>query len=162
MNSLAQVKRDLIAGLDERRSQARAFVETLPPSLPVHADSDWSVRDLIIHLTAIEADMIAALHCAIEGLPFAVDLRGQPSAPELYELRRRDQADASWQALLAEWKRVRDQLRGVVLAFPLARMETQFDNPFFQPYNLIEAVRACSAHETRHLMEMRAAAERNS
>ncbi len=162
MNTLAQVKRDLIARLDERRSGARAFVETLSPTLPVHADSDWTVRDLIIHLTAIEVDMITALHCAIDGEPFSIDLRGQPSAPALYELRRRDRANVSWQDLLAEWKRVRDQLRGVVLAFPPALMETPFGNPFFQEYGLIDAVRACSVHETRHLAEMRAAAERDA
>ncbi|MCY3864665.1 MAG: DinB family protein [Chloroflexi bacterium] len=162
MNSLARVKRDLIAGLDERRSEARAFVQTLPPTLSVHADSDWTARDLIIHLTAIEADMITALHCAIEGEPFAVDLRGGASVKELYELRRRDKADLSWGGLLAEWDRVRDQLRGVLLAFPPALMERRFDNPFFQPYTLIEAVRACSAHEARHLAEIRAAAESNS
>ena len=162
MNNLAQVKRDLITYLDERRSGARAFVETLSPTLPVHADSDWTIRDLIIHLTAIEADMITALHCAIDDKPFSVDLRGQPSAPDLYELRRRDRVDTSWQDLLAEWERVRDQLRGVVLAFPLTLMETPFSNPFFQEYSLIDAVRACGAHETRHLAEMRAAAERDA
>ena len=36
MNNLPQIKRDLIAGLDQRRAQTRAFVETLPPELPVH------------------------------------------------------------------------------------------------------------------------------
>ncbi len=158
MDNLARVKRDLIAGLDERRSEARAFVQTLPPMLLVHDNSDWTVRDLIIHLTAIEVDMIAALHCAIEGEGFSVDLRGQPSVKELYELRRREKRDLSWPALLAEWDRVRAQLRGVVLAFPLALMGESFNNPFFQDYNLIEAVRACAAHETGHLVEMRAAA----
>lgn len=158
MNNLAQVKRDLIAGLDERRLHARAFVETLNPALPIYEDSDWTARDLIIHLTAVEDDMIAALHCAIKGEAFAVDLRGQATVPELYELRRHDKAGASWQALLAEWQRARKQLRGVVLAFPLALVAQQFENPFFQPYNFIEAVRACRAHEALHLTEMRAAA----
>ncbi len=152
MNNLPQVKRDLIAGLDARRSQARAFVEKLPPDLPVHADSDWTIRDLIIHLTAIEADMIKALHCAIDGTDFQVDLLGQPSVPDLYELRRTDRAGVSWHDLLTEWDHVRDQLRGVILAFPLALIEKQFSNPFFQDYNLIEA---------RHLAEMRSAAERD-
>ena len=76
MNNLPQIKRDLIASMDQRRAETRAFVETLPPELPVHKDSDWTVRDLIIHLTALEADMISALHSAIEGKAFSVDLRG--------------------------------------------------------------------------------------
>ena len=157
MINVARVKRDLVAHLDERRSTARAFVETLSPTLRVHADSDWTVRDLIIHLTAIEADMIRALHCAIARQSFSVDLRGQPSVPQLYELRRLDRADASWQDLLTEWERVRDRLRGVVLAFPVALMETPFSNPFFQDHSLIDAIRACGAHEALHLAEMRAA-----
>ena len=118
MNNLPQIKRDLIAGLDARRAQARAFVESLSPTLPVHADSDWTVRDLIIHLTAVEADMITALHCAVNGTDFQVDLRGQPSVTDLYELRRKDRAGTSWHELLTEWSHVRRQLRGVILAFP--------------------------------------------
>ena len=159
MNNLAAVKRDLIARLDERRSRSRALVESLSPTLPVHANSDWTVRDLIIHLTAIEADMITAIHRAIEGESYAVDLRGQAAVKDLYELRRRDKAEVSWGDLLLEWERVRDQLRGVVLAFPPSMLDTQFDNPFFQTYNLFEAVRACGAHEVLHVGEMRAAAE---
>ncbi len=159
MNQLGRVKRDLVGDLDERRSRARAFVETLSPSVRVHADSDWTARDLIIHLTALETDMIRALRCAIEGEPFSVDLRGQASVAALYELRRRDKAGHSWQALLAEWESARGRLRGVVLAFPLSLMEAQFSNPFFQDYNLIEALQACGAHEARHLAEMRAAAD---
>lgn len=159
MNNLPRVKRDLIAGLDERRLRARAYVESLPPNQPVHADSDWTLRDLIIHLTCLEADMITALQRAVEGAEFSVDLRGQASVPDLYELRRRERADIPWQALLEEWDRVRDQLRGVVLAFPLALLDKQFSNPFFQPYTLIDAVRACHNHEAHHLAEIRAAAE---
>lgn len=162
MNNLARVKRDLIADLDERRTQSRALVYSLPSTLRVHADSDWTARDLIIHMTAIETDMITAIHCAIEGESFAVDLRGQAAVKDLYELRRRDKAEVSWGDLLTEWERVRDQLRGVVLAFPPSLMETQFDNPFFQPYNLFEAVHACGAHEGLHVGEMRAAAEGNA
>lgn len=162
MNNLPQIKRDLIAGLDARRAQARTFVESLSPELPVHADSDWTVRDLIIHLTAIEADMITALHCAIDGKSFQVDLRGQPSIPVLYELRRTDRAGPSWHELLTEWNHVRRQLRGVILAFPAELMEAPFSNPFFQDYNLFEAVQACGIHEERHLAEMRAAAERDT
>ena len=159
MNAFSRIKRELIAGLDERRADARAFVEALPPLLPVHHDSGWTVRDLIVHLTALENDMITALQRAVAGQSFAVDLRGQPSVRDLYELRRRERARDSWAAVLGEWQRVRDQLRGVVLAFPSEMMERRFSTPFFQDYNLPEAIRACGAHEGLHLSEMRAAAQ---
>ena len=160
MNETAKVKRDLIAGLDQGRTPSRAFVETLAPTLPVHAGSDWTLRDLIIHLTALEADMITALRCAIQSADFAVDLRGQASVPDLYELRRRDQTQTSWQALLTEWDRIRDRLRGVVLAFPADMMQIRFSTPFFEDYNLAEAVYACATHEGLHLAEVRAAVRR--
>jgi hypothetical protein len=158
MSDSSRVKRELIASLDERRAAARAFISTLPPELPVHDDSDWTARDLITHLTALEADMITALHCAMTGAAFAVDLRGQPDVQALYELRRCDCANLSWDELLGEWERVRDQLRGVVLAFPIDMMQTRFPTPFFEDYDLIEALGACGAHERLHLTEMHAAA----
>ena len=156
MNDFPRVKRELIASLDTGRAAARAYIETLPPDLPVHADSDWTTRDLIIHLTALEADMITAMQLAIADESFSVDLRGQPDAPALYELRRRDRADHSWDDLL----RARDQLRGIVLAFPVNQMQTPFSTPFFVDYDLLGAVGACNAHERHHLAEMRAALER--
>ena len=162
MNNIAQIKRDLIAGLDRRRTEARALVESLPPELKIYDDSDWRLRDLIIHLTALEADMIQALQKAMEGAAFQVDLRGQATVSELYELRRRERSGESWQQLLDEWQRVRQRLRGLVLAYPADRMETRFSTPFFQESNLFEAVQACNTHESAHLAEIRAAAGRRS
>lgn len=158
MTATSRIKRDLIAGLDERRAEARAFVETLPPQLPVHADSGWTARDLVIHMTALERDMIRAMQNAIDGEIFSVDLRGQSTVVDLYELRRREGAAVSWEALLTEWERARNQLRGLVLAFPADMMQKRFSTPFFQDCNLAEAVQACRAHEGLHIGEMRAAA----
>lgn len=162
MNNLPQIKRDLIAGLDQRRAEARAQVESLPSDLKIYQDSDWTIRDLVIHLTALETDMIQALHKAIEGAAFQVDLRGQATVADLYELRRRERAHHSWQQVLDDWRRVRQRLRGLVLAFPADRMETPFSTPFFQDCNLFEAVQACNRHETAHLAEIRAAAQRDA
>ena len=162
MDSFSPVKAELIAALDRQRAEARAYAAGLPPSLVVHEDSGWTVRDLIVHLSAIEGDMIQALQNAITGESFEVDLRGQASPSDLYELRRRDAAGTSWSAILDDWMRIRDQLRGLVLAFPAEKMDLQFSNPFFQPYNLLGAVRACAAHERLHIGEMRAAADRES
>lgn len=160
MNDFPRVKRELIAALDYGRAAALALVETLPPDLPVHEGSNWTARDLIIHLTALEADMITAIQHAIAGEAFCVDLRGQVDASALYELRRRERADCSWQDLLGKWARVRDQLRGQVLAFPVNRIQMSFSTPFFVDYDLPGAVGACGAHERLHLAEMRAALER--
>lgn len=159
MNDFPRVKGELIAALDEGRAVARAFAERLPPDLPVHAGSDWTARDLIIHLTALEADTITAMQRAIEAEPFTVNLRGQEDAPALYELRRRERANQSWGDLLREWGRVRDQLRGMVLAFPADRLQRTFSTPFFVDYDLPGLVSACGAHERHHLAEMRAALE---
>ncbi len=161
MNNLPQIKRDLIAGMDQRRAGARAQVESLPPDLLVYNNSDWTLRDLVIHLTALEADMIQTMQRAIEGADFAVDLRGQATVAGLYELRRRERAHLTWRQALDDWQRVRKQLRGVVLAFPADRMETPFSTPFFQDCNLFEAVQACNTHESGHLAEIRAAAQRD-
>ncbi len=162
MNDFPRVKRELTAALDQGRAAALALVETTPPDLPVHDGSDWTARDLIIHLTALEADMITAMQRAIAGEGFSVDLRGQADASALYELRRRERADSSWDDLLGEWARVRDQLRGLVLAFPVDRMRMSFSTPFFVDYDLTGAVGACGAHERHHLAEMRAALENHS
>ncbi len=159
MNNLPRIKADLIATLDQGRAKALALVERLPPDLPVHAGSGWTVSDLIIHLTALETDMVAALQHAMDEKPFSVDLRGRATVNDLYELRREERAEESWQRLLMEWERARDQLRGLVIVFPIDKTEVTFSNPFFVDYNLVCAIHACGAHERLHLAEMRAASQ---
>ena len=104
--------------------------------------------------------MIIALQRAIAGERFEVDLRGQATVSDLYELRRRERADISWESLLDDWSRSRDQLRGLVLAFPAKKMGLAFSNPFFEDYNLVQAIHACGAHERLHINHMRAATQR--
>ena len=157
---MPRIKADLIANLDEGRATARAMVEDLPPDLPVHATSDWTVRDLIIHLTALEADMVVALQKVMdEETPSRSICAGARRSMKLYESRRDERAGESWQQLLTEWERVRDQLRGLVIAFPLDKIESMFGNPFFVDYNLVQAIHACGAHERLHLAEIRAATD---
>ena len=159
VNNLPRIKADLIATLDQGRAKALALVERLPPELPVHASSGWTVSDLIIHLTALETDMVAALRHAMDGKPFSVDLRGSGTVNNLYELRREERAGDSWRQLLTDWQRARDRLRALVIAFPIDKTELAFGNPFFVDYNLVGAIRACGAHERLHLAEMRAASQ---
>ena len=159
MNSFPPIKAELIAGLDEQRAVSREYIEGLSPSLIVHADSGWNVKDVIVHLMAIEADSVVALQRATDEQAFQVDLRGQASVNDLYELRRAEAADRSWQAILDEWERVRDQLRGLLMAFPVDKIDMTFDTPFFQTYNLVQAIRACGVHERHHINEIRAAAD---
>lgn len=161
MDGFSPIKAELIAGLDRQRASSIAFVKDLPSDLIVYAESGWTVKDLVIHLSALEADMIIALHQAIGGERFDVELRGQASVNDLYELRRRERADSSWESILDDWSRIRDQLRGLIMAFPAEKMDLAFSNPFFEDYNLLQAVHACGAHERLHIREIRAATEQD-
>ena len=157
MNGFPPVKAELIAALDQQRATSSAFSKGLSADLIVYVDSGWTVKDIFVHLSALEADMITALHCAIAGAPFAVDRRGQASVTDLYELRRREAADSPWEDILDDWSRIRDQLRGIVIAFPADKLDLVFSTPFFQDYNLLQAIRACGAHERLHINDIRAA-----
>ena len=137
MNDFPRLKRELIAALDQGRAAALALVETIPPDLPVHEGSDWTARDLIIHLTALEADMITAMQRAIAGEAFSVDLRGQEDASALYELRRRERAHCSWEDLL---RRVGARSRPAAwtgVGFSgRSECRSSFSTPFFVDYDL--------------------------
>ena len=160
MNGLPPIKAEMIAALDQQRATSSAFVKNLPADQIIYGESGWTVKDIIIHLSALEADTITALHCAIAGEPFAVDLRGQDSVNDLYELRRREGAGRSWEQILDNWSRIRDRLRGIAIAFPADKLDLVFSTPFFQDYNLLGAIRACGAHERQHIKDIRAAHER--
>lgn len=157
-NTIPTIKADLIAGLDVRRAKAESFVDTVSPDLKVHdEDSDWTAKDLITHLTAFEADMVEAIHTFLDGKAYRLDIRGQSSIDDFNEVRRQEQASITWEQALKQWENVRDQLRGVILAFPTDQLETPFSTPFLQKYTLVEAVKGCGIHEKMHMTEIKLA-----
>jgi len=160
MNTIPTIKANLIAGLDERRAKASAFVETVSYDLKVHEDSDWIAKDLITHLTAFEQDMVEAIQAFMDGKPYRLDIRGQSSIDDFNEVRRQEQASITWEQALQQWETVRDQLRGVILAFPSDQLDTAFSTPFLQKYNLIDAVKGCGVHEKIHITEIKSAVNR--
>ena len=88
MNTIPAIKSTLIAGLDDRRSKAHAFVTSLSPNMIVYEDTNWTVKDLITHLTAFEADMVKAIQAFLDGQKYRLDLRGQTSLDGFNEMRR--------------------------------------------------------------------------
>jgi len=159
MNTLPQYKADLIAGMDERRKTARAIVSGATPDLKVHDNSDWTVKDLITHLTAFEEDMVDAIQTFMDGEKYRLDLNGVTSIDEFNEKRRLARADKTWEQALDEWQTARDQLRGVVIAFPIDQLDIPFSTPFLQKYTLMQAVKGCGIHEKLHIGEIKAALE---
>ncbi len=157
MNTIPTIKADLIKGLDERRSKAEAFVETVSPDLHVHEDSDWTAKDLITHLTAFEEDMIKAIQTFVDDGEYRLDTRGQTSIDDFNEVRRQEQSSITWEQALQQWETVRDQLRGVIIAFPDDKLDTTFSTPFLVKYNLLQAVKGCGAHEKLHINEIKSA-----
>ena len=159
MNTLPQFKADLIAGMDERRKTAQALVDTVDPELRVHDNSDWTAKDLITHLTAFEEDMVVAIQAFLDGEKYRLNLDGVTSIDDFNEKRRITHADKTWEQALEEWQTARDQLRGVVIAFPESKLDIAFSTPFMQKYTLIQAVKGCGIHEKLHIGEIKSALE---
>jgi len=155
MTTLTQYKADLISGMDERRKSAMDIVSGVSPELRVHGDqSEWTVKDLITHLTAFEEDMVEAIQAFMDGEKYRLDLHGKTNIDDFNEMRRVDRADKTWEQALEEWQSARDQLRGVIIAFPTDQLETPFTTPFMQKYTLMQAVKGCGIHEKMHLTEI--------
>lgn len=157
MNTLTQIKADLIVGLDERRENAYHIITQVAPDLSVHENSTWTVKDLITHLTAFEEDMVEAIQTFIDDEKYRLDLRGQSDINGFNEARRKERANKTWDEALQEWQIARDQLRGVIIAFPQDKLDIPFSNPFLQKYTLMQAVKGCGIHEKMHLKEIQTA-----
>ncbi len=161
MNTLPQIKADLITGLDERRAKAEAYIQGVSPDLHVHTDSgsDWTAKDLITHLTAFEEDMVEAIQTFTDGGKYRLDLKTKTNIDDFNEMRRLERADRTWDEALREWREARDQLRGVIIAFPESDIETPFSTPFMQKYPLLQAIKGCGVHEKMHMGEIMTAHE---
>ena len=63
-------------------------------------------------------------------------LQGQTDINGFNEMRRNQRKDKSWEDALSEWQYARDQMRGVVMAFPEAQYDVPFNTPFMQKTNI--------------------------
>ncbi|GEM_PF-2000886 len=159
MNTLPQFKSDLIAGMDIRRESAQSLVEAVNPDLNVHDNSEWTAKDLIAHLTAFEEDMVDAIQAFMEDEKYRLDLRGVTNIDDFNEMRRLERADKTWEQVIKEWKSARDQLRGLIIAFPTDQLDIPFTTPFMQKYTLMQAIKGCGIHEKMHITEIKKALE---
>jgi len=157
MNVMPQFKSDLIVGMDQRRAQAYAFVTQVSPTLKVHSNSMWTAKDLITHLAAFEEDMVMAIQAFMNNESYRLDFMGQTNIDDFNEARRQKYANVSWDDALQAWETARDKLRGVVIAFPEADLDTPFSTPFLQKNTLMQAIKGCGIHEKMHINEIREA-----
>lgn len=163
MNTLSDAKASLIAGMDERRARAEAIVDRVDPDMRVHGDtSDWTAKDLIVHLTLFEADMVRAIQSFIDGEKFRLDFRGATDVNGFNEIRRLEHIDDDWEQVKDNWSDTRDRLRAMILAFPADEFETPFSTPFLQKFNVMQAVKGCGVHEKEHIGQISVALESQS
>lgn len=155
MNVTPQFKVDLISGLDERRAKAFALAMDVSPDLVVHDNSTWTAKDLITHLTAFEEDMVDAIQTFLDGDTYRLDFHGQTDIDGFNEFRRQQRIHKTWEEALTEWQHTRDQLRGVIMAFPENKLDVPFSTPFLQKYTLMQAIKGCGIHEKLHMGEIR-------
>ena len=152
----------LIAGMDARRHKAAELIANADIGLIVHADSGWTVKDLVGHLSTWEAIAADCIEAANRGLAFSnpdYERLGVHGYNHMHYERRRDWA---WPMILQEWQHERTRLKQAILATSPADWAALIIPPWGggEPVATREQIaKGMGQHEKRHLEEILSAGQ---
>ena len=164
---------ELLSYLDTQRTVLRAAVDLVPPDLREYppADGQWSVANVLEHLSIVEQRVALFLSKMIEtakaeglgpetstdpllpslGADRALDRSGKVMAPDALHPTGL-KAPAAWSALEQAGEALRDAVRS---GDGLALGTLTRSHPIFGPLTLYQWIAFAGAHEARHADQIR-------
>lgn len=104
-------KQELIAALEDGRKQFHTVIQGLSDEAMVEPGvvGDWSLKDVLAHLSRWEAELVALLHQAQQGREPETVHFGSASADELNAKWNEESKDRPLEQLLSDFEGVRRQ-----------------------------------------------------
>ena len=122
----------LFARMDAERQRSHELFAGIDEAALIYADSGWTFKDVLNHITAWEEEAVAALRAHAESASYAPPL----SAHTDDELARYNDAvfvsrrDLPLERVLADWAAAREQLKAVVAALAPEQWEALMVYPW--------------------------------
>src|SRR5688572_10300513 len=102
----------LIRALSESFDEAQVTLSTADTARVVYTDSGWTVKDLVAHVSAWEAEMLHSLQAYADGGEYEVEgFTGDDAQNAIFYEQHKD---AAFETLLERWTQTRESLKTLI------------------------------------------------
>jgi len=146
-------KAELIKLLDETRAQTLSVFEEMDGDAIIYPDGNWTLKDVIVHLTIWEEEGVNALLGLVEGKtsppPFA-------SAEELDTFNNQGvqkRRHLSLEQVYADFQATRNRMKALLNDIPADDFSRPFPLPWFEEGTVSTMLRSLVQHEQEHVRQ---------
>lgn len=145
-------KLQLFARLDATRAETESILASVDPERVIYIDGEWTVKDLIGHLSAWEQAAVTSLQAYAEGEE--AKLPDQMSEDDYNHLNVARRKNFPVEKILLEWKETRDWLKQVLEEMPPDRLPGKMTYPWGEQGSVTGLVDAMIDHELEHRQDI--------
>jgi len=146
-------KAHLITRLENARAETLSVLKKVQPETVVYADSGWTVKDLLGHMTDWELEVMKSIDAFRAGEAYR--LTGYATDDEFNAQAYQKRREQPYEQIVAEWQAVRERLKAAVQNWPPEQVEERFVFPWGAIGTIAVMVKDMAGHEREHADAMR-------
>jgi hypothetical protein len=141
----------LVSQLQQSYQAGVEMLAEIDPNAVVYAESGWTVKDIVAHVTAWEEEVARALAGYARGALYKIpnfDLERYNAAT--YQARR----GLPWEQVQAQWKTSRDQLIRITAQLPPAKLNDEMGYPSGRRGDCAALIQEVIEHGQEHFQDV--------
>lgn len=145
-------KQQILEEMDATRQKSQELLAGIDPHKVIYAESGWTIKDIVAHLTVWEEESVRSLQAFQNGSDYKIEnfAGDDPYNHEQYIKRK----DLSVEQVFADWTAIREQFRAAFEAIPEAKMAAQMTLPWGEIDTPPHLIREILQHEQEHIREI--------
>ncbi|MBZ0310779.1 MAG: DinB family protein [Anaerolineae bacterium] len=145
-------KSQLFAHLDQTRAETESVFASIDSNTLIYADGEWTLKDIIGHLSAWEQAAVTCLQAHAEGGEARLPV--QMSDDEYNHLNVARRKNFSIEKILLEWQETREWLKQVIEEMPDDQFMSEMTYPEGERGSATQLVEEMIEHELEHRQDI--------
>ncbi|HHJ06928.1 MAG TPA: ClbS/DfsB family four-helix bundle protein [Anaerolineae bacterium] len=141
------IQTDLAQLLDEQEEQILPDFKAIDSATIIYADGNWTLKDVIAHLTVWNEQGLNALLASLIGRSYPVMSEDLDAFNNRTVQERRNLSE---EEVYDSWARARNNIKTTVSAMSSGQLETEFQLPWGQKGTAVEVVKGLIGHADEH------------
>ena len=142
-------KNEILKEMDRVRAETEAALQALDPDTLIYEEGEWTIKDIIGHLTTWEEEAIAAMQAYLKNSTYVMDLK-KSSEDEFNARQVARRKNFSNERIWADWRDNRAWFRDLVNQLDIGKIKGQMTAPWGSHTTFIAFMEDMLKHEMDH------------
>lgn len=144
-------KAELIKLLDENRAQTLAVFEEVDGATVIYPDGNWTLKDVIVHLTVWEEEGVNALLGIAEEKPYPPPVTSQEELEAFNNRQVQQRRHLSLEQAYSDFQSTRNRLKALLNDLSAEDFSQSFAFPWYGEGTVSDMLHGLVQHEQRHV-----------